>query len=373
MKDLVILSQAPLTPQIKRNNYVGAYLEAGYSVQFWDLSQIIHPGMKYNDEQSEPYLKRIFSLFELEEELKKINVLNTIFISDFDAFWNNRHIFKLLSKYNCSMVRIDMYANTSLATTYKQKILKLFSNRFKNIVLTRLGLLGYKLYALIYHISPCRYYCSSSSIVNRTHKINHPDYEEFLFTGSSHIVDGKYILFVDTYFGAHPDMFFIYKSKKTFSTEKYQNILNKFFSYLEYKYEIPVVIAAHPKLDYSSGSFGNRQIIKYHTKDLIMYADKVIMQLCNTMSWVTLADKPFAFVATDDYIALSHQKRHFNMLAALFGKEIYNIEHCDFSEVAFSKVSQEIRTKYIYTYLTDKEIERKRNIDILKDYYESMS
>lgn len=369
----MILSQAPLTPQIKRNNYVDAYLEAGYNVQFWDLSQIIHPGMRYNDEQSEFYLKRVFSLFELEEELKKTNVLNTIFISDFDAFWNSRHMFRLLSKYNCCMVRIDMYANTSLAMTCKQRILKLFSGRFRVIVLTRLGLLGYKLYALIHHIPPYRYYFSSSSIVNRTHKINHPDYEEFLFTDSNRIIGDKYILFVDTSFGVHPDDLFIYKSKRTFSTEKYQSILNKFFSYLEYKYKIPVVIAAHPKSDYSSGSFGNRKIIKYHTKDLIMYADKVVMQLCNTMSWVTLADKPFAFVATDDYMALSHQKRSFRMLAALFGKTIYNIEHCDFSEVVFSKVSQEIRAEYIYTYLTDKEIEHKRNIDILKGFYESMS
>lgn len=136
---------------------------------------------------------------------------------------------------------------------------------------------------------------------------------------------------------------------------------------------MPVVIAAHPKSDYSNGEFGNRRIIKYRTKDLIVYADKVVMQLCNTISWVTLADKSFAFVTTDDYVALSHRKRRFDALASLFGKSIYNIEHCDFSEVVFAKVPQEIRSHYIYTYLTDTEIEQKRNIDILKESYESIS
>lgn len=373
MKDLIILSQAPLTPQIKRNNYVDEYLNVGYKIQFWDISQLLHPGVKYNDELSASYQKRIFSLFELEDNLKKVDAFNTIFILDFDAYWSNRRIFKLLSDYHCCTIRIDMYANTSLAMTYRQKISKLFSTCFKNIALTKLGLLFYKFYALIHHISLCQFYYSSSSIVNRTHKINHPDYEEFVFTDSKPVVEGKYILFVDTFFGAHPDELFIYKSKKTFSITKYQKILDDFFTYLEHQYEMPVVIAAHPKSDYSNGEFGNRRIIKYRTKDLIVHADKVVMQLCNTISWVALADKSFAFVTTDDYVALSHRKKRFDALASLFGKSIYNIEHCDFSEVLFTKVLQEIRSHYIYTYLTDIEIEKKRNIDILKESYESIS
>lgn len=228
MKDLIILSQAPLTPQIKRNNYVDEYLNVGYKIQFWDISQLLHPGVKYNDELSASYQKRIFSLFELEDNLKKVDAFNTIFILDFDAYWSNRRIFKLLSDYHCCTIRIDMYANTSLAMTYRQKISKLFSTCFKNIALTKLGLLFYKFYALIHHISLCQFYYSSSSIVNRTHKINHPDYEEFVFTDSKPVVEGKYILFVDTFFGAHPDELFIYKSKKTFSITKYQKILDDF-------------------------------------------------------------------------------------------------------------------------------------------------
>lgn len=373
MKDLIILSQAPLTPQIKRNNYVDEYIDIGYTIQFWDISQLIHPGMKYNDEQNEFYQKRIVSLLRLEEELRGINSLNTIFILDFDPYWGTRHIFRLLSKYNCYKVRIDMYANTSLALTFKQRMLKLFSSRFKGILINRLGICLYKIYASMYNVSSCQRYYSSSSIVNRTDKINHPDYEEFLITKPERVIEERYILFVDTYFGAHPDDVFIYKNRSPLTVNKYQSSLNSFFAYLEHKYMIPVVIAAHPKSNYVHGEFENRRIIKYHTKDLILYADKVIMQLCNTISWVTLADKPFAFVTTDDYEALSYRKRLFSTLATLFDRNIYNIQHCKFSEVKFEKTPIEIRLHYIYTYLTDKEIEQRRNVDILKESYESIS
>lgn len=97
MKNLVILSQAPLTPQIKRNNYVDEYLSVGYDVQFWDMSQLIHPGMKYNDELCEPYLRNISLLFEFEQLLSGVDSLKTIFVLDFDASWHTRNIFKILT------------------------------------------------------------------------------------------------------------------------------------------------------------------------------------------------------------------------------------------------------------------------------------
>lgn len=56
MKEIVIISQAPLTPQIKHNNYVDEYFSVGYKVYFGDISQLMHPGMRYNDELDEPYL-----------------------------------------------------------------------------------------------------------------------------------------------------------------------------------------------------------------------------------------------------------------------------------------------------------------------------
>lgn len=373
MKKIVILSQAPLTPQIKRNNYIEDFLSVGYKdLEFWDLSQYLHPGMSFVDELHESYVKYAVSLKELKQLLIPIDSVNTIFVLDFDISWSARHIFAELSKSGCSYVRIDMYANTYLYTSRIKQLAKLFSKSLKSIVKAKMGIIGYRIYAFIHHIPPFKHYYSSSSIVSCTDKINHPDYEEFSFTESKQICNFNYILFVDTCFGTHPDDVFIYKYKNIPANKNYQESVNHFFSYLEHKYKIPVVIAAHPKSNYRNGEFGGRRIIKYNTKNLVIFADKVILQLCNTISWVVLANKPVTFITTKDYDSLAHRKKRLRQLVKILGTKVYDIDSVPYSEITFSRIEDKKRMSYINTYLTDESTCRKRNIDILKASFESL-
>ena len=135
---------------------------------------------------------------------------------------------------------------------------------------------------------------------------------------------------------------------------------------------MPVVIAAHPKSDYPADTFGKREIIKYKTKDLVYFADKIILQLCNTISWVTLINKPLIFITTKGYEMYPLRKRRLRMLAQILGMKVFNIDKCDWNYITFSKIIQQKRLDYIYTYLTDKDIENKKNIDILTHSFESL-
>lgn len=372
MKKIIILSQAPLTPQIKRNNLIDSFFSVGYKdLEFWDLSQYLHPGMSFVDELHEDYVKYVVSLVELKQLLISVDSSNTIFVLDFDISWSARHIFAELSKSGYFYVRIDMYANTYLYTSKIKQLQKLFSKNLKSIVKAKLGIIAYKIYAFIHHISPFKHYYSSSSIVSCTDKINHPDYEEFYFTKSKQICNFNYILFVDTCFGTHPDDIFIYKYKNIPRNKNYQESVNRFFSYLEHKYKIPVVIAAHPKSDYRNGEFGGRKIIKYETKNLVLFADKVILQLCNTISWVTLANKPVVFITTKDYDSLAHRRKRLRQLVKILGTKVYNIDSESYSGITFSMIEDKKRMSYINTYLTDESTCRKKNIDILKTSFES--
>ena len=211
--------------------------------------------MKYNDELCEPYLRNISLLFEFEQLLSGVDSLKTIFVLDFDASWHTRNIFKILTKYHCYMIRVDMYANTSLQLTLKQKLSQLFSNRFSSILITRLGIYLYKIYAWFYNISDCQRYYSSSAIVNRTDKINHPDYEDFCFSKSRRIIEGNYILFVDTNFGFHPDDIYLFKYSKIPTTEKFQASLDDFFTYLEKKYAVIGNVRWKRKASSAAGSW----------------------------------------------------------------------------------------------------------------------
>ena len=143
--------------------------------------------------------------------------------------------------------------------------------------------------------------------------------------------------------------------------------MRRYFDYLEEKYGMPVVIAAHPKSDYSGGEFGNRSIIKYKTDDLVFNARMVTLHVCNSISYALLSNKPIAFVATEDYIKLGHVKKTLDLLAhETLGLSYYILDKVDLNEVEFKKVNEDLRIKYINNYLTSTESSGIQNYKILR-------
>ena len=66
------------------------------------------------------------------------------------------------------------------------------------------------------------------------------------------------------------------------------------------------------------------------------------------------------------------RRRRLRMLAQILGMGIFNIDTCNWDNITFTNVTTPKRLDYIYTYLTDKEIENKKNIDILTHSFESL-
>lgn len=207
----------------------------------------------------------------------------------------------------------------------------------------------------------------SSSVFNQTKPLNHPDYEEYKFKPHRNIIGGDYIVFCDDYFPYHTDNIYFFNVKELPDGEKYHKTMIEYFDSLEQKYGIPVVIAAHPKSDYKSGTFGNRKIIKYHTADLTYNAAMVTLHLCNSISYSILANKPVAFITTDDYYLLPNVKHNFKNLAEnTLNLRIYNLDHCDMDDIEFKRIDSTIRENYIYNYLTSKQTENILNGETLR-------
>ncbi len=373
---LIIVSQAPLTPQIRRNTYVEEYIRMGYDTQFWDLSQIIHPGIKICDEEYNNFLSYIHDLSELEDMIVQSNYTNSIFIFDFDPAWKTHNIFKLFYKYNCYCIRIDMYANTSLKrhknTSIALKIRKVFSSTGLNVLKWKFKTLSYKLYSSYFCPFHFKKILSSSRFSVRTDYINHPDYDLYKRNEEKTDIKTPYILFVDTYFGCHPYLKYYHNIKSKINVDAYYKSLNSYFDFIEDKYSMPVIIAAHPKAQYDINVFGNRQIIKYQTMPLIKQAEYVVAQVCNTFSWIVLADKPVALIATDEYMKLYNLKRGIQLLSETLNIKIHNIDKCRYDDVCFEKINNKDRLSYIYGYLTCKETENKFNRDILNELFSNI-
>ena len=144
--------------------------------------------------------------------------------------------------------------------------------------------------------------------------------------------------------------------------------MNDFFSQVEEKYNLEVVIAAHPSSAYGENDFGGRKIIKWHTCELTQGAQLIINQSSNSTSFAMLANKPIVFITSDELEKCTYMSRYVKELSSLLGKQKYNIDHCSINEMVIEAVSEDLRGKYIYTYLTDPETEAITNEDIYTSY-----
>lgn len=105
--------------------------------------------------------------------------------------------------------------------------------------------------------------------------------------------EDRYVVFIDQYIVAHSDF-----EKRGIHTpvkdpNKYYDQLNGFFDIVEQDYNCDVVIAAHPKAEYTGKEFGNREIIYGNTNVLIKDAELVIFQYSTAIGICMMFQKDY--------------------------------------------------------------------------------
>lgn len=375
-RNIVLIDHEPYSTRRRELFYIDELRASGYNVAVWDISQLVFPGIKVTDEITESYLKKIYTIDEIDELLQTINTDSTIFLVEAHNCWHNRKLFKLLSKYKCKTVKMNLYANLAIKITIINKIIRLWLPTLPQTIRRKSLEIINRLYDKCHHIYFPDYYLSSSSLGNPNQRINHPDYEKFRFNNHSPVVQNKYIVFLDTYFPFHPDLKYhdhFNNNNITECAKKYHQTLNRFFDFLETKHQMPVIIAAHPKSDYVGNEFNHRQIIKYKTDNLVINSSLVITQTSNAISYIALADKPVIFISTDTSNLIPRYKHMTDLLANALNKKVYNLDAIsNYDTINISKIDNETRTSYIYNYLTTKEIQDNKNIEILKSLLEKI-
>lgn len=105
------------------------------------------------------------------------------------------------------------------------------------------------------------------------------------------------IVFIDQYLPYHPD----FKLRKTKSVEpiSYYKYLNDFFTKIEKKYNMEIVIAAHPSSNYEFNPFNNRKIVKFKTTEEIKKSKFIIGHYSTSLGLVTIEKKPLIIINMD--------------------------------------------------------------------------
>lgn len=121
---------------------------------------------------------------------------------------------------------------------------------------------------------------------------------------------------------------YLYLGTKPFvRPENYFRLLCNFFSALEQRYKVRIVIAGHPSYQYerSSDYFGGRQTVKNKTAELVRNCDFVIVHSSTSLNYAVLFKKPIIFITTDE-LQRSPQGVWIQNMASVFNKRAHNLD-----------------------------------------------
>ena len=225
---------------------VKEWLDNGYDIEYWDLSEFTcHENLK-SIKLDGLIVKKILNTKEFEVEVKSAIKCCPLFLTWVNYCWYSAGFYEIISKYDCDYAFFD---NGLIPPLNNGKAKKKYS--IKNI-LQGLRNRYYKYRAQTKVLNSAKYYFRLSELYNRgADKVdkntlvgwcNSGDFEHNRkLTSTEH---KNFIVFLDQYIPFHNDN--ILNGQKQIDSDKYYSSLNKYFSFLEKEYGIPVIIAAHP-------------------------------------------------------------------------------------------------------------------------------
>jgi hypothetical protein len=384
---IIFLRYIPLTKKIYEDFYMEVIQSRGIVLEYWDLSELFFKS-NYDQEDSSHLVTtlKFKTYIDFEKCLdRQGDKSKTLFISIMTFNWRIKRLYLILKKYECILGVFGR--NIFPVCTERKSLARVFSlnpfklrNALKNTLNNYNFMQNYKRgklkkYDIVFLGGKFGWQgigqisweeAQKTDIV----KINSDDYDRFLENKDcDRIIQGKYILFLDSYLPFHPDakLFGI----KTIQAEKYFIPLNDYFSRVEDHFGVPVIVAAHPKaIRYADNNhFDNRQIIFNKTVVLSKYAEFVISHASTAINY------PIAFNVRLHFITSENIR---NSLFSFHNNTIHfaNYLGCNFQwfdkktgainvikELPYARYEQ-----YKYDFMTSKETENSLTKNIFMEY-----
>lgn len=203
--------------------------------------------------------------------------------------------------------------------------------------------------------------------------IHHIDYDEWLDTRADdgRLVSGRYAVYLDQFAPSHPDYKFLGLTTPV-DPVHYYAFLNAFFSRLEKKYDLNIVIAAHPKSDYPVNPFAGRKIARSSARALVRHCEFALATYSTALGYAVLDRKPLVFFTTDDIAARDRPRRldalpaHF---ATVLGRPCVNLDHPPEEESRIDPVDAMLYDDYKYRYLVSRQSEGRPSREAYLDLF----
>jgi len=303
---IIFLSYLPLTIQNEKIIYVPEFLKAGLEVEYWDVSSLFFD-VFLSDSIDQPYVRSINNYHELKKYIREVNKSDVLFIIYIAYEFRTIRLYRILSKHNCIMGQFDRsgfptFQRESFKSRFIKKILtiKLYPQYIGQII----SILNIK---FGFVKSPHIVFAAGTEAIERNRgssvviPVNYNDYDNFLEldSASSDLLGYNYCVFLDEYLPYHPDIPIV--GLASLDPEKYFKEMNSLFDKIEANLGLRVVIACHPKSDYTENPFNGRPLFKYKTMTLVKHSKLIVMHESTSISYAIIYRKPILFVYTEQY------------------------------------------------------------------------
>lgn len=381
---IVYISIVPLSEKLVSDFYIDILIHSGFTVEFWDVSQIYNKQTINNDRVYE-YLRSFTNKAMLNEYVDSYkNWQKTLFVINITYTYQFSYVYRLLKKYDCStalfargMIPIGQLKSSKCHLMVKVlNPFRLFRNlqiayalllKRRNLTkkidyIFQAGTEGAKALGIGFK--------EDLNSAKQNIQINYFDYDNYL--ESKYINDtSEYIVFLDEYLPFHPD-FDLLKMQKVNPLNYFKEI-NNVFDKIEKETSSRVIIAAHPKANYKINPFNKREIIYGETLGLVKRSKLVLAHTSTSISMAICARKKVVLINSDLFMI---NNGHISNILMGFSKSL-NLRVINMSENRYNLDKIEIDEGkyelYLNSYLTSNDSKNRVTRDIFLEFLSKVS
>ncbi|MFC1822594.1 hypothetical protein ACFL9T_07790 [Thermodesulfobacteriota bacterium] len=332
-RKIIYLIQVPFNKRDYKRFGLEIFMAEGFEVYVWDFTPFLNPNENHHVIPPDPI--HYSKLYYFKNKMDAINSIsridsNTFIINLISYNICTYGIFKAISKRNIPYI-INM-GNTTFNVPNKL-IRRIFNIKPRKLF----DYIFAKIPCHLLNIKPATLVCAGgeksltkSALINANSEvlfIHTMDYDIFLGEKKDDQARERHIVFLDQYVPFHPRVIALKVTPPT-KPEEYYPALCKFFSHLERKFGLEVIIAAHPRSNYEKKAdlFGKRQIVRGKTSELVRDAKLVLLHYSTTINFAVLYRNPMIFITIDTFEHKKDKRGHrIAKLAGYFKKVPVNV------------------------------------------------
>ena len=303
---IIFIKESILSKRDYERFKLNDFIKNGFNIEVLDLTLYNNPNYKEDVNVYSVSKEIIFTPSgkkEILEYIKAINHNSTI-ISLSRVNKKTFFIYKKIIQKGNKIGFIKLGTTPDVYINFKKKTVRNLLRKIKNKLIQKL----YGIHSHFYIVGSKADILSSENHIlfnkkSRYIYYNSLDYDLYLSNeklNNKKRSTTKYVVFLDEYNLHHPDnnISGIVPVGKNYYLE-----LNSFFSEIESKFSVKVIIAAHPRSRYDKigNPFQGRKVLKFKTIDLVKYSQFVLAHASTAITMSVIYKKPLVSLTSRYY------------------------------------------------------------------------